>query len=365
MGFGIGSFINPVQQLSQTASFVDRGVSGLTQGIEDIGTGAGQVFSNESTPFPSSFGRNAPTWTDLATGGISENSVLRDEGRIDRYGNATAKGLVIAGLLWGGAEAGAGAFSGGAESPTLLGGAAADTGGGEAVTPEAVAGIGGQGANATTYYTGAGTASPLISDPNAIPATLPEGSLTDVPPSSAASLDPSGATAASPFGTGDTNVFTNPFTGGSNFNFGLPSVMGAYNLGTGLYGLYEADQMRRQAKQPQVYDPFASQRAQYQQQLAALAADPSLITKDPSYAAGLQAVMRSQAAAGYLGSGNMMTALMDYGGNFYNSAISRLAGLAGANISPVGTGINARVQANTAMSQALASIGFGLKALAS
>lgn len=136
------------------------------------------------------------------------------------------------------------------------------------------------------------------------------------------------------------------------------------NLGSGIYGMYAGNQARQAAKQPQVYDPFSTQRAGYQKQLAELTADPSLITKDPSYAAGMQAVERRMAANGYLGSGNMMTEMANYGGNFYNNAVTRLGQLAGANLSPVRTDSSAMVNANAQMSRSLATLGFSLAQLA-
>jgi hypothetical protein len=57
--------------------------------------------------------------------------------------------------------------------------------------------------------------------------------------------------------------------------------------------------------------------------------NPSGITNYPGYKAGLEAVQRAGAAQGFNGSGNMMTALADYGGKFFDQAIGRLAGLAG------------------------------------
>jgi hypothetical protein len=78
-------------------------------------------------------------------------------------------------------------------------------------------------------------------------------------------------------------------------------------------------------------DPFASQRAQYQKMLSDLMADPSgQLSNLPGYKAGLDAVQRSMASQGYTGSGNMMTALQQYGGNIFNQQATLLSGLAGA-----------------------------------
>jgi hypothetical protein len=71
-------------------------------------------------------------------------------------------------------------------------------------------------------------------------------------------------------------------------------------------------------------------------QLDALLKDPNSITKMPGYEAGLQAVQRTGAGQGYLGSGNMMIALDKYGGDFYNNTVRQLQGIAQAN-----AGVNA------------------------
>lgn len=110
---------------------------------------------------------------------------------------------------------------------------------------------------------------------------------------------------------------------------------GLWSAGSGIYGLYQSDQLKKQAaKYAQQADPFGPYRSGYAQQLQGLMNDPSGVTKLPGYEAGLQAVQRSMAAQGYNGSGNMMAALSKYGGDFYNNAVSQLSGLAGANINP-------------------------------
>jgi hypothetical protein len=92
-------------------------------------------------------------------------------------------------------------------------------------------------------------------------------------------------------------------------------------------------------------DPFASQRGQYQQALAALMANPSSIESTPGYQAnlqsGLNAVQGSAAAQGMLNSGNVLSALQTYGQNYEQSQLTNqellLAQLAGANIGSPGT----------------------------
>lgn len=92
-------------------------------------------------------------------------------------------------------------------------------------------------------------------------------------------------------------------------------------------------------------DPFASQRGQYQTQLANLLNNPSSITSDPGYQfqlkQGLDSVNGSMAAGGFLNSGNRATALETYGQNYAQTQLQNkelfLAQLAGANVGSPGT----------------------------
>ena len=68
------------------------------------------------------------------------------------------------------------------------------------------------------------------------------------------------------------------------------------------------------------------------------------------------------ASQGYQNSGNMMAALQDYGGNFYNNAVTQLGGLAGAGYNPAGAGqlaIQGTSSANDLAGRSMASIGYG------
>jgi hypothetical protein len=151
---------------------------------------------------------------------------------------------------------------------------------------------------------------------------------------------------------------------------GFEGLQNILDVGSGLYGLYESDKMKDMAKAAMgQQDPFGPYRKQSAEQLMALMADPSLITKDPGYDfqfnQGRQAVERTMSAQGFTGSGNESIALTQYGQDYaksaYNDKIAFLAKLAGADIAPnlsgplaaYGTGID---QA----SRSLASIGYGL-----
>lgn len=121
----------------------------------------------------------------------------------------------------------------------------------------------------------------------------------------------------------------------------------------------------------ELYDPSAQARLDFQtkvggparDQLARLSSDPSYISQLPGYQAGLQAVQRSMAANGYLGSGNMMLALQGYGGKAYQDEFARLSALAtggmtGPMVIPQNT-VDPRMQGLDIISRSLASLGYG------
>jgi hypothetical protein len=139
---------------------------------------------------------------------------------------------------------------------------------------------------------------------------------------------------------------------------------GALSVGSGLYGIYQSNQMRKLADQASSQqDPFGPHRAQYAAELSALRSDPSRLTALPGYKAGLQAVERRMASQGYLGSGNMMTALHQEGGRMYDAEVARLSTLAGANIGPNNTRLQGNISANDILSRSLASLGYGAMGL--
>jgi len=146
-------------------------------------------------------------------------------------------------------------------------------------------------------------------------------------------------------------------------NGGLLSSL--YNIGTGLYGMNQADDMMDFAEELRKQsDPFASERDYYKGKLRSLYDNPASLVETPGYKAGEQAVTRSMAANGYLGSGNMMTELFDYGGKVFDSQAARLAQLAGAGATPGAGGAtvaNTMDSSNAAMVSALNRIGYGLK----
>ena len=139
-------------------------------------------------------------------------------------------------------------------------------------------------------------------------------------------------------------------------------VKGLMNLASGIYGL-------NQSNAGNAADPFAAQRAQYQQQLQFLMQNPSSVQQLPGYQAGLDAINRSNAAQGYTGGGKAHVDLLNYGGSIYNQQLQNLMQLAGANSgSPGAAGqilSNAGQNRITNNSAALGSIGSGVGTLLS
>lgn len=135
------------------------------------------------------------------------------------------------------------------------------------------------------------------------------------------------------------------------------------SIGSGIYGLTQAQRLRKLAESNSAKaDPFGPYRGQFAEQLSALGRDPSMITQMPGYQAGQQAVERRMASQGYNGSGNMMTAMSKYGGDFYQQEMARLAGLSGANLNPANAAQisqSGNTGAIDLAGKSLASIGYG------
>jgi hypothetical protein len=127
----------------------------------------------------------------------------------------------------------------------------------------------------------------------------------------------------------------------------LPSLI---DMASGVYGMKLAGDAREAS------DPFAKYREGYGAQLAALEANPNSIVTRPGFEAGLEAIQRTAGARGYAGSGNMISALGRYGGEFYNQEANRLATLAGAGQTP-GAG---QLGSAELASKSLGSIGYAV-----
>lgn len=140
----------------------------------------------------------------------------------------------------------------------------------------------------------------------------------------------------------------------------------AFAMGSGILGLGEARKMRQAAERAaELQDPFRGERGRYQAELRQLYDDPSRVERLPGYKAGLNAVERKMASQGYLGSGNMMLALHDYGGKAFDAEAQRLAVLAGGTAAPGGGTqlIEGRRAASDLASRSLASMGYGVRGL--
>jgi hypothetical protein len=138
-------------------------------------------------------------------------------------------------------------------------------------------------------------------------------------------------------------------SGGSN-PFGTGDFKNLFDVLSGLYGLKLAGDAREAS------DPFGPYRKGYADKLLALEADPGRIRGTPGFFSGQDAINRSMASKGYLGSGNQAAALQRFGGDFYQQEAGRLAGLAGAGIQPGNSYYNAADLAG----RSLSNIGYGL-----
>lgn len=144
-------------------------------------------------------------------------------------------------------------------------------------------------------------------------------------------------------------------TSGSGGGSGLGSLgtRDYVNIVSGLYGMSLANQARDAS------DPFREYRGAYGEQLAALEANPSAITRTPGWLSGIELVNRQMASKGFLGSGNQAGALSRYAGDFLQNEKARLATLAGANATPGAGSFSSAELAG----RSLASIGYGLAPL--
>lgn len=140
-------------------------------------------------------------------------------------------------------------------------------------------------------------------------------------------------------------LWNKPLFGTANGGAGFGSMSQIYNVGSGVWSLYQAEQQKKLAAlAAQRADPFGANRGMYADRLNALMRDPSSLSSTPGYQAGMQAIQRGMAARGNNGwidpktgtptSGSLAIALQKYGGDFYNQQVAQLSGLAGANLNP-------------------------------
>lgn len=106
---------------------------------------------------------------------------------------------------------------------------------------------------------------------------------------------------------------------------------------SGWKGLQMAEQQQKLAGMAlSGSDPWGASggRANAANALSGALADPAAYYSSPEYKALQQATMRSGAAGGYNGSGNMLTALQNAGSSGRNSYLQTLGGFAGAGLNP-------------------------------
>lgn len=285
---------------------------------------------------------------------------------------AGATGLGMAGTEGATMPAAIGPESAGIMMPPAV----LDTGG-AALMPSAVLGTGGAAMMPSAVLDTGGTAMmPAATTPTA--ATFGGVEVAPTGLEAANGVNALGATATQGFGTevtgpgfetgvgnaGSLGTSQGSMFDGMDFSTLLKKLGGGMNLlniASGLYGLNRANATRQAGDDAaKRMDPFGGERAIYAQKLRDLYANPSSVQNLPGYQAGLQAVERSMAANGYLSSGNMMTALHDYGGKAFNDEASRLALLSGASFAPAGGNLSlaGRTSANDLTGKSLASLGF-------
>lgn len=158
---------------------------------------------------------------------------------------------------------------------------------------------------------------------------------------------------------------------GVNKFLGSDTAKNLLTLGSGIYGMFESDKLRGMAEEAfRRGDPFGDYRKGYADKLQTLMDNPESLTELPGYKfqfeQGAEALSRKMASKGYLGSGNMGTALVQYGqdfaSNFRDREMDRLAMLAGANISPnQSAGLAGYGSGIDVASQSLASLGYGVE----
>lgn len=163
------------------------------------------------------------------------------------------------------------------------------------------------------------------------------------------------------FGGGDTSGGSSP--GGL---FGNNPLSSALSVGSGIYGLYQQNELRKKALEAmKLSDPWGTSggRAGADAQLQALLRDPTgAAQNDPAYKLRIQAAQRANGAYGQ-GSGRMAVAAADASTDWYNTRLAQLGGLAGAGLNPANAaqvGLGGMESANTLAGQSLASIGYGV-----
>lgn len=133
----------------------------------------------------------------------------------------------------------------------------------------------------------------------------------------------------------------------------MPQAQKAYDIAQQQYQMQQANYNQDKAWAQQYGTPLTAQQIS------------DNISSQPGYQAqlgqGIDAINKSGAANGYLGSGRLLKELNQFGQNtlsqYYGQTLQRLAGLAGAGQQATDTGINAGIQTNNALDQLYSSLG--------
>lgn len=145
----------------------------------------------------------------------------------------------------------------------------------------------------------------------------------------------------------------------------LSMVGPAMSIGSGIYGMSQADQLRKRSEEAaRTANPWGTSGGQSVaiQQLMALMQNPGSLMSDPGYKARMMGVERQNAKYG-AGSGNMAVAAANASGDYYGQRLMQLGQLAGAPGNPGGAaqiGLGGYQAANQLTGQSLASIGYGV-----
>ena len=161
-------------------------------------------------------------------------------------------------------------------------------------------------------------------------------------------VDAAAGAAAAGIGDAGLSLAGSAFTGlgaaetAGGLGLSLSQIAAGAQIGTGLMGIGQGQQMIDASKSA---DPFGPYRPQFAQQLMALMKNPQAVTELPGYkqsmAAGEQTLTRNLASQGLTGSGAAAEALVKFGGEFQNTSyqqtLANLSHLSGADINGAGT----------------------------
>lgn len=293
-----------------------------------------------------SFNKSLMTIAAIAGGGYLAGSAMAG-------GGATMAGV--------GAPAGAGATG----TASLGGYGATAAGAGTAAGTAGAGSAGSAGAGTTSAVAGGGATTPAGGVlGSSMPGAMQAGVAVPTGGSGAMGVGAGGAAA-----TGGSFSFLDGLFGDGATNAAVSGLGNLWNnggrelLGAGI-GAWQSNQASKDYLEAAKYaadraDPFYAQRPQYQAMLKNLMTDPNSIQQTPSYQfrfdQGQNALERSLSAKGYLGSGNLLHDLQNYGQGMasqeYENQFNRLSGLSGAGFGPGNAGGVYQQGANASIAQ--------------